>query len=169
LLDYIRTLRAKIGTMKILVPGVRTLIFDADGRLLLERQKLFGSWALPHGCVDVGESALAAAIRETEEEVGVRIRSADLFGIYTDPKYEVVYPNGDQVQTFTIAFLAREWDGTPRPDGVEVSEVAFFPLDALPAPIYPIHQETIDDYARRSAQCRESTFPTLSTFAPVVK
>ena len=43
--------------------------------------RVFGSWALPHGCVDVGESALDAAIRETEEEVGVRIRSADLFGI----------------------------------------------------------------------------------------
>ena len=148
MLDYIRSLRAKIGNMKILVPGVRTLIFDADGRLLLERQTLFGSWALPHGCVDVGESALAAAIRETEEEVGVRIRRADLFGIYTDPKYEVVYPNGDQVQTFTIAFLARDWEGTPRADGDEVSEVGFFPLDALPTPIYPIHQETIDDYAR---------------------
>ena len=156
MLDYIRSLRAKIGNMKILVPGVRTLIFDADGRLLLERQTLFGSWALPHGCVDVGESALAAAIRETEEEVGVRIRRADLFGIYTDPKYEVVYPNGDQVQTFTIAFLAREWEGTPRADGDEVAEVGFFPLDALPTPIYPIHQETIDGYARgRGAGCSD--------------
>jgi ADP-ribose pyrophosphatase YjhB (NUDIX family) len=167
LLDYIRTLRAKIGNMKILVPGVRTLIFDADGRLLLERQKLFGSWALPHGCVDVGESALAAAIRETEEEVGVRILAADLFGIYTHPKYEVVYPNGDQVQTFTIAFLARDWQGTPRPDGDEVTEVAFFPLDALPTPIYPIHQETIDDYVR--GQGPASSCSPRQVVAPVVK
>jgi len=165
LLDYIRSLRAKIGNMKILVPGVRTLIFDAEGRLLLERQTLFASWALPHGCVDVGESALDAAIRETEEEVGVRIRRADLFGIYTDPKYEVVYPNGDQVQTFTIAFLAREWEGTPRPDGEEVAEVAFFPLDALPAPIYPIHQETIDDYVLG----RASGSSDRRVVAPVVK
>jgi 8-oxo-dGTP diphosphatase len=148
MLDYIRTLRARIGTMKILVPGVRTLIFDGEGRLLLERQKLFGSWALPHGCVDVGESALDAALRETEEEVGVRILRADLFGIYTDPKYSVVYPNGDQVQTFTIAFHAHEWEGTPRADGDEVSEVGFFPLDALPEPIYEIHRETIEDWRR---------------------
>ena len=148
MLDYIRSLRAKIGNMKILVPGVRTLIFDAEGRLLLERQKLFDSWALPHGCVDVGESALEAALRETEEEVGVRIMRADLFGVYTDPKYSIVYPNGDQVQTFTIAFLAREWEGTPRADGDEVGEVGFFPLGALPEPIYEIHRETIEDYRR---------------------
>ena len=146
MLDYIRSLRAKIGNMKILVPGVRTLILDDQGRLLMERQKLFGSWALPHGCVDVGESALAAAIRETAEEVGVRILRGDLFGVYTDPKYSVVYPNGDEVQTFTIAVLAHEWEGTPRPDGDEVAEVGFFALDALPEPIYEIHRETIDDY-----------------------
>jgi ADP-ribose pyrophosphatase YjhB (NUDIX family) len=152
MLDYIRKLRARIGTMKILVPGVRTLVFDADGRLLLERQKLFGSWALPHGCVDVGESALAAAIRETEEEVGVRILRAELFGIYTDPKYSVTYPNGDEVQTFTIAFLAHEWEGTPRPDGDEVLEVGFFSLDRLPDPIYEIHRETIEDFRRQGGK-----------------
>jgi ADP-ribose pyrophosphatase YjhB (NUDIX family) len=148
MLDYIRTLRAKLGTMKIIVPGVRALIFDDDGRLLLERQTAFGSWSLPHGCVDLGESALDAVIRETEEETGVRILRADLFGVYTDPKYSVVYPNGDQVQTFTIAFLVHEWTGTPRPDGDEVDAVAFFPLDALPEPLYEIHRETIDDFRR---------------------
>ena len=148
MLDYIRELRARIGNMKILVPGVRTLVFDDAGRLLLEHQRTFDSWALPHGCVDVGESALDAAIRETEEEVGIRIARAELFGVYTDPKYSIVYPNGDQVQTFTIAFVAEEWSGTPRPDGDEVREVGFFPLDALPEPIYPIHRETIEDWRR---------------------
>jgi len=152
MLDYIRQLRAKIGTMKILVPGVRTLVFDTEGRLLLERQRVFGSWALPHGCVDVGESALDAAIRETEEEVGIRIRRARLFGVYTDPKYSIVYPNGDQVQTFTIAVLAEQWDGAPRPDGDEVLEVGFFPLDALPEPIYEIHRETIEDWRRQQGR-----------------
>lgn len=151
MLDYIRTLRSKIGTMKILVPGVRTLIFDEQGRLLLARQRVFGSWSLPHGCVDVGESALDAAIRETEEEVGVRIEQARLFGVYTDPKYGVEYPNGDQVQTFTIAVVAERWRGVPRPDQDEILEVAFFPLDALPEPLYEIHRETIDDWRSQAA------------------
>ena len=160
MLDSIRQLRAKIGNMKILVPGVRTLVFDAAGRLLLERQRVFGSWALPHGCVDLGESALDAAIRETEEEVGIRIQRARLFGIYTDPKYSVVYPNGDQVQTFTIAFVAEAWQGELRPDGDEVLEAAFFALDALPEPIYEIHRETIEDWRRQRG---------AADAAPVVK
>jgi ADP-ribose pyrophosphatase YjhB (NUDIX family) len=146
MLDHIGELRRLIGNMKIIVPGVRALIFDTKGQLLLEKQRLFGSWALPHGCVDLGESAADAMKREVKEETGIVVRSAELFGIYTDPKYSVVYPNGDQVQTFTMAFLVRKWEGMLVPDGDEVEQLGFFPLERLPEPIYPIHRETIDDY-----------------------
>ena len=146
MLDYVAFLRKRIGTTKIIVPGVRALIFDDLHRLLLEKQAHFGSWALPHGCVDIGESAYDAVRREVLEETGVSIREAELFGIYTDPKYSVTYPNGDEVQTFTIAFLVSVWDGKPQPDNDEVAELGFFPLQELPHPIYHVHADTIEDY-----------------------
>lgn len=146
MLDYIKTLRALIGNTKIVLPGVRALMFDARGGLLLEKQALFGSWALPHGCVDVGESVLDALKREVKEETGLAIIEAEPFGIYSDPKYSVTYPNGDQVQTFTVAFIVKEWSGDLMVDGDEVAELRFFPLANLPEPIYPIHVETIHDY-----------------------
>ena len=146
MLDYIADLRRMIGNTKVIVPGIRALIFDDRGRLLLERQRAFGSWALPHGCMDLGESIHAAMCREVEEETGVRVLEAELFGIYSDPKYSVTYPNGDQVQTFTVAFLVRAWEGELRPDGEEVDELGFFDLEALPDPMYPIHLDTIEDY-----------------------
>ena len=144
--DYIRTLRSKIGNMKVVIPGIRALIFDDRGALLLEKQSLFGSWALPHGCLDVGESILDALRREVKEETGLDVLRADPFGIYSDPKYSVTYPNGDEVQTLTMAFLVKEWSGDLRADDHEVTELGFFPLDALPSPIYPIHVDTIVDY-----------------------
>lgn len=146
MLDYIRNLRGMIGHTKIIIPGTRALIFNDDRELLLEKQVHFGSWALPHGCIDVGESAYDALIREVREETGVLIIRAEPFGLYSDPKYSVTYPNGDQVQTFTIAFLVKEWSGNPASDGEEVAELRFFPLDRLPEPLYPIHVETIVDY-----------------------
>lgn len=146
MLDYIRNLRGMIGHTKIIIPGTRALIFNDDRELLLEKQVHFGSWALPHGCIDVGESAYDALIREVREETGVSIIRAEPFGLYSDPKYSVTYPNGDQVQTFTIAFLVKEWSGNPASDGEEVAELRFFPLDRLPEPLYPIHVETIVDY-----------------------
>jgi len=144
--DYIQMLRGKIGNAKIIVPGVRALILNTAGELLLEKQRLFGSWALPHGCVDLGESALDAVAREVKEETGLQVIHAEVFGLYTHPRYSITYPNGDQVQTFTVAFRVHEWSGTPRPDGNEVTELGFFPFAELPAPLYPIHVETIEDF-----------------------
>lgn len=146
--DYIAELRKRVGNMKIIVPGVRALILDDDGRLLLTRQREFESWSLPHGCIDVGESARQAIDREVHEETGITIRSARLFGVYSDPSYSVTYPNGDQVQTLSIAFVVNDWTGVPRPDDIEVSEIDFFALDRLPREIYAIHEDTIGDYRR---------------------
>jgi ADP-ribose pyrophosphatase YjhB (NUDIX family) len=145
-LDYIKTLRAMIGNTKIIVPGVRAFIFNPQGELLLEKQTHFDSWALPHGCIDVGESAFDALKREVQEETGLTILEADAFGLYTDPKYSVTYPNGDQVQTLSVAFRVTRWSGEPRPDGDEVAELGFFPFDGLPEPIYPIHLDSIRDW-----------------------
>ena len=146
MLDYIRTLRSMIGNTKVIIPGVRAMIFNPQGELLFEKQAHFGSWALPHGCIDVGESAFDALKREVQEETGLTILAATPFGLYTDPKYSVTYPNGDQVQTLSVAFRVTRWSGELRVDGDEVSELGFFPLDRLPEPIYPIHLDTVRDW-----------------------
>jgi ADP-ribose pyrophosphatase YjhB (NUDIX family) len=147
-LDYIKTLRSMIGNTKIIIPGVRALIFNSQGELLFEKQSLFGSWSLPHGCMDVGESALDALKREVQEETGLTILEARPFGLYTDPKYSVTYPNGDQVQTLSVAFWVTRWSGELAPDGDEVAELGFFPLGHLPEPIYPIHLDTVLDWQK---------------------
>jgi 8-oxo-dGTP pyrophosphatase MutT (NUDIX family) len=132
--------------MRIVIPGVRGILVDEERRLLLQRRADSGEWGLPAGVVDVGDSVLEALSREVREETGLTVERAELFGLYTDPRFSVVYPNGDEVQTFTVAFLVREWSGRLSADSDEVLDVRFFPLDALPANLYPIHRETIDDY-----------------------
>lgn len=144
--DYIRTLRARIGHMKIVIPGVRGILVDDQQRLLLQRRSDTGHWGLPAGVVDVGDSVLEALSREVHEETGLTVVRAELFGVYTEPRFSVTYPNGDEVQTFTVAFLVREWSGQLSADSDEVTDVRFFPLDALPENLWPVHRETIADY-----------------------
>ncbi len=55
--------------------GVGVLI-TAEGRLLLGKRKGShgaGSWALPGGHLEAGESVASCAIRETAEETGIRV------------------------------------------------------------------------------------------------
>lgn len=79
-------------------------IVEVGGRIVLlqrgiEPQK--GKWVLPGGFVDRGEEVQAAAIRETEEECGIRTRIKDLLGIYS-------YPGGIVV---VVAFVAEYLSG----------------------------------------------------------
>lgn len=53
------------------VRGAGGVVFRPDGAVLVLRH-LEGTWVFPKGHIDPGESALGAAIREVEEEAGVR-------------------------------------------------------------------------------------------------
>lgn len=146
--SYIANLRRMIGHTRVVLPGVRGLLFNERGELLLQQRGDFKNWGLPAGCVDVGDSALDALRREVREETGLTVLRARPFGLYTDPRFSVRYPNGDEVQTFTIAFLVESWTGELAWDGSEVINARFFPLTALPDALYPVHVETIEDYRR---------------------
>ncbi|HEY4112512.1 MAG TPA: NUDIX domain-containing protein [Rhizomicrobium sp.] len=64
--------------------GVSAIIEDAEGRILLVRQRYSPGWHFPGGGVDRGEPPADAAIRECREEVGLQSSSAPvLYGLYT--------------------------------------------------------------------------------------
>jgi hypothetical protein len=56
------------------VPSAFVAVRDEQDRLLLVRRRDSGKCELPGGRVDVGESAVDAAVRETIEEAGVRVQ-----------------------------------------------------------------------------------------------
>lgn len=109
------------------------VLLVGDGDILLTQRRdtnpMFdGLWHLPSGKLDAGESAVDAAAREAEEEVGILIDPADLRLVHT------LHVNGSGPEPrLGLFFEARGWVGQPtnrEPD--KCSAVQWFPLAALP-------------------------------------
>lgn len=91
---------------------VLAIVF-AEERMLLMRRGIppyAGSWAPPGGFAEAGESMESAAVRELEEEVGLRIESAQMV-----PHAVSSVPAMNQVCLSFLAILERVVPLTPHP------------------------------------------------------
>lgn len=109
------------------------LLLVRDGQILLTRRRdtnpdFDGLWHLPSGKLDTGESALHAAAREADEEIGVLIAPDDLRHVHT------LHVNGSGPEPrLGLFFETRNWIGEPtNREPHKCSAVTWFPLDGLP-------------------------------------
>lgn len=131
---HIARLRAAVGHELLVLPSVSVLPVDSAGRVLLVRHAGHDDgWGTLGGAVEPGESPAAAAAREAREEISVDIKVVRLLDVLGGPDYEVSYPNGDRTAYVTAVYEARIISGSPAPGDGELSELAWFRLDELPA------------------------------------
>jgi 8-oxo-dGTP pyrophosphatase MutT (NUDIX family) len=111
--------------------GVRGVVLDDQGRVLLVRHGYVPGWNFPGGGVEVGETTLEALKRELQEEANVTLTAEPvLHGIFHQPSFS----RRDHVLVYVArAFI---WPGPHKPNR-EIAECAFFPLNALPPDISP--------------------------------
>jgi len=99
-------------------------ISELDGAIVLLRRGISsqkGKWVIPGGYVDRGEEVKAAAVRETEEECGLKVEIKDLLGVYSYP---------DQIQV-VIVYVAQYLSGDMAP-GDETLEARLFTERQIP-------------------------------------
>jgi len=124
----------------VVTPSAFVAVRWHEGRLLLVRRCDSGAWELPGGRVDVGETAVEAAVRETAEEAGVHVVVTGLLGIFSDPGHVIRSSTGEVRQQFAVLFRGRAVGGAPRGDRHETSEAAWVTVAelsrlAIPAPV----------------------------------
>ena len=113
-------------TRRAMTLGVRVLVRDDEGRILLVRHTYVPGWYLPGGGVERGETFLQAVRKELREECAIEaLDDPKLFALYRNPRtsrYDhvalFVCPNWRQVEV-------------KEPDD-EIAEIGFFHYDNLP-------------------------------------
>lgn len=103
---------------------VSTLPVTADGRLVLIRRGIeprYGWWAQPGGFLEIDETAVEGAIRETLEETGYIVEPTGVVGVYTRPQAAIV----------VVAWEAQVVGGEARAS-VESLEVRAFTAHEIP-------------------------------------
>jgi 8-oxo-dGTP pyrophosphatase MutT (NUDIX family) len=107
--------------------GVRALVLDDSGRILLVKHSYVSGWHLPGGGVEPGETLAQALARELLEEGHIELTARpQLHGVYFNRRAS----RRDHVAVYVV----REFRAARSPvTGREIVARAFFPAHALPA------------------------------------
>ncbi|OIJ20938.1 NUDIX hydrolase [Anaerobacillus alkalidiazotrophicus] len=106
-----------------------TGIVIKEGKWLVVKKKyggLKGLWSFPGGFVDEGETVDQTAVREVEEETGIKTIVKDIVGVRTGVLENVISDN-------LITFLLEEIGGELKGQSGEIEEVAYMTREELEA------------------------------------
>ena len=101
-----------------------------------------GTWTMPGGKLEFGETFEEGAKRETLEETGILLKTV-----------KVICVNNDMVETahfVTIGLFSDDFEGEPQvlePD--EITEWQWFDLNELPNPIYFPSAKVLENYKNK--------------------
>lgn len=149
--DFILALREKIGHGPLWIPGVRGVVFDDAGRVLLGQRADNGRWGIISGILEPGEDPAPGLVREIFEETGVTAETERLVSV--DTAGPTHYPNGDVCHFLTLAFRCRYVSGEARVNDDESLALGWF-LPADFPELMPGHLESIRQAAEPDGTVR---------------
>lgn len=143
------------------VPGVGLLIEMNGGIVLIQRGNSphKGDWTLPSGFVEADETTEEAAIREAEEETGLKVEIVEMMGVNS-------FPEGPPVSGIMIFYRMRPVGGELRA-GDDAAAVKVFAPGEVPLLPFRTHREVMGEWLERyhkealpntNAQKPQSTF-----------
>lgn len=134
-MGYITDLRKTLGHRSLVSVGVGCLIFDEQGRVLLQKRSDDNLWGNPGGSLEPGETIDETCKRELLEETGLEVDDLELFNIYSGEGQHHIYPNGDEVYYVNIIFKTNKYKGILKSSDGESVDLRFFDILNIPKDI----------------------------------
>jgi 8-oxo-dGTP diphosphatase len=135
------------GAREVVSAGA--VVFGPGGTVLLVHRPKYDDWSFPKGKLDRGEHATAAAVREVEEETGLRIR----LGLpLADQRYPI--RAGTKRVHYWVARAVGDGDVSGYEPNAEIDEVGWFPIDK--ARVRLSYQFDVDTLEEALGQARKT-------------
>ena len=130
--------------MHVKFPVTVHMLFLREKRILLIRRYqtgyMDGHYSVPAGHLDGGEALRMAAVRESREEVGVRIDPADI-------RFAGVFHRLDGDERVDFFVQVRAWSGEPfNAEPEKCDDIRWVDVDTLPENIIPYVRRGIENF-----------------------
>lgn len=149
-MEYINGLRKHVGNQPLLMVGSTVLVMDVQNRLLMIKRSDNGSWGVPGGAMELGETTEETARRELFEETGLEVGELTLFGVFSGKELYYRYPSGEEVYNVSIVYLAHDVHGNIKFIDGEHYDFQYFNIIQLPEnvspPIKPILRKLLETH-----------------------
>lgn len=125
------------------------VILNENHELLLQHRK-DGSWGVPGGLMEVGESLEDTARREVKEETGLEIGELELLDVCSGSDYFLKLSNGDELYSVTAVYLTHKSKGNIEINELESIDLQYFNINELPKPINLANRKYIETYKKHA-------------------
>lgn len=125
---HYQALREQVGNALLLIPAVAALVSDTEGRLLIH-QRPDGTWSLPAGAIEPGETPAQAVVRETLEETGLQVIPERVAAVVGGESCRVRNRHGHEIEYVVIVFECRVNGGALLQTADETVAAIFVPRD----------------------------------------
>lgn len=148
-MDYLKELRKRTNNMPLVLPHSVVVLFNEEGKVLLEERADDGYFDFPGGGIDLKESAEDAARRELKEETNLIADELELFKVYSGEITHYVYFNGDEIYGVDLIYLCYKYHGEMIPQAEEVKTLSFHDLNNMPEKMSIRNKAIIKDLLER--------------------
>lgn len=121
------------------VIGICAVARTRDGRIMLIRRADTGTWGLPGGTLEWGETLQVGLARELEEEAGiVDLELVRVLGAWSRPSRDIRF----HAVTIGVECIIEPPSKAPK-NPLEIREAKLFERDAMPAELAFDHQDIV--------------------------